>query len=334
VAVQLPAASSATIEAPAGAGKSFWARYRLPYLYILPASAILAVVTLYPIFYGLYLSFTDYRLRNLRGRTPDWIWFRNYERILKNELPLTEFNFWRILGFNITWTITNVILHVVIGLAVALLLNRRRILFRKFWRAVFVIPWAMPPLVVATIWKNMFDSQFGAINLTLDALGLPHTIRWLESTSPPIPFLPFLPLSYFAVLITNVWLGWPFMMVIATGALQSIPVDLYEAARVDGASRWRQFTDITLPLLRPAMVPAIMYGTILTFNQFNVIYFITAGGPLSKTEIFVTQAFKLVNPGGLYGVASAFSVLIFFILLIITLAQNRVMRGLEGWSDA
>ena len=334
MAVQLPAASSATIEAPAGAGKSFWARYQLPYLYILPASAILAVVTLYPIFYGLYLSFTDYRLRNLRGRTPDWIWFRNYERILKNELPLTEFNFWRILGFNITWTITNVILHVVIGLAVALLLNRRRILFRKFWRAVFVIPWAMPPLVVATIWKNMFDTQFGAINLTLDALGLPHTIRWLESTSPPIPFLPFLPLSYFAVLITNVWLGWPFMMVIATGALQSIPVDLYEAARVDGASRWRQFTDITLPLLRPAMVPAIMYGTILTFNQFNVIYFITAGGPLSKTEIFVTQAFKLVNPGGLYGVASAFSVLIFFILLIITLAQNRVMRGLEGWSDA
>jgi len=334
MAVQLPAASTATIEAPAGSGKSFWARYRLPYLYILPASAILAVVTLYPIFYGLYLSFTDYRLRNLRGRAPDWIWFRNYERILKNELPLTEFNFWRILGFNITWTITNVILHVVIGLAVALLLNRRRIVFRKFWRAIFVIPWAMPPLVVATIWKNMFDTQFGAINLTLDAIGLPHTIRWLESTTPPIPFLPFLPLSYFAVLITNVWLGWPFMMVIATGALQSIPADLYEAAKVDGASRWRQFTDITLPLLRPAMVPAIMYGTILTFNQFNVIYFITAGGPLSKTEIFVTQAFKLVNPGGLYGVASAFSVLIFFILLIITLAQNRVMRGLEGWSDA
>jgi arabinogalactan oligomer / maltooligosaccharide transport system permease protein len=215
-----------------------------------------------------------------------------------------------------------------------LLLNRRRIVFRKFWRAIFVIPWAMPPLVVATVWKNMFDTQFGAINLSLDAIGLPHNIRWLESTDPPIPFLDFLPLSYFAVLITNVWLGWPFMMVVATGALQSIPADLYEAARVDGASRWRQFADITLPLLRPAMVPAIMYGTILTFNQFNVIYFITAGGPLSKTEIFVTQAFKLVNPGGLYGVASAFSVLIFFILLVITLAQNRVMRGLEGWSDA
>lgn len=334
MAVQIPAARAGTLEAPSVSGKSFWARYRLPYLYILPAAAILAVVTIYPIAFGLYLSFTNFRLRDLREGSADWVWFRNYERILKNELPLTEFNFWRILGFNVTWTITNVVLHVVIGLAVALLLNRRRILFRKFWRAIFVIPWAMPPLVVATVWKNMFDTRFGAINLSLEALGLPHNIRWLESTSPPIPFLPFLPLSYFAVLITNVWLGWPFMMVIATGALQSIPGDLYEAARVDGANRTRQLLDITLPLLRPAMVPAVMYGTILTFNQFNVIYFITAGGPLSKTEILVTQAFKLVNPGGLYGVAAAFSVLVFFILLTITMAQNRVMRGLEGWSDA
>jgi len=336
MAVQVPAAAAGKhVEAlQSGGNKGFWARYRLPYLYILPASIILAIVTLYPIAYGVYLSFTDYRIRNLRGRTPDWVWFQNYERIFKNELPLSNFDFWRIIGFNITWTITNVIFHVIFGIAVAVLLNRQRILFRKFWRAIFVIPWAMPPLVVATVWKNMFDTQFGAINLLLGSLGLPGDTRWLESTHPPIPFLPFLPLSYFAVLITNVWLGWPFMMVVATGALQSIPGDLYEAARVDGANRWRQFMDITLPLLRPAMVPAIMYGTILTFNQFNVIYFVTAGGPLGKTEILVTQAFKLVNPGGLYGVASAFSVLIFLILLVITLGQNRVMRGLEGWSDA
>jgi len=314
--------------------RSAFARFRLPYLYIFPSAVVLAIVTIYPIIYELYLSFTNYRLKNLRGTRPDWIWFENYTRILRNQLPLTEFNFWRILLFNITWTITNIVFHVVIGLAVALLLNRKRILFRKFWRAIFVIPWAMPPLVVATIWKNMFDTQFGAINLTLAQLGLPHHIRWLESTHAPIPFLPFLPLAFFAVLITNVWLGWPFMMVIATGALQSIPGDLYEAARVDGASRVDQLRDITLPLLRPAMVPAVMYGTILTFNQFNVIYFITAGGPLSKTEILVTQAFKLVNPSGLYGTAAAFSVLVFFILLIITLAQNKVSRGLEGWSDA
>lgn len=322
------------VEQPAGRGKGFWARYRLPYMYILPAAVVLAILTLYPIGYGLYLSFTDFKLRDLRDGQANWVWFENYSKILRNELPLPNFDFWQVLSFNIIWTISNVFFHVVIGIAVALLLNRRRILFRRFWRAIFVIPWAMPPLVVATVWKNMWDTQFGAINLALQAIGLPGATEWLTSTDPPIPFLPMLPLSFFAVAITNIWLGWPFMMVIATGALQSIPTDLYEAAKVDGANRLHQLRDITLPLLRPAMVPAIMYGTILTFNQFNVIYFITAGGPLGKTEILVTQAFKLVNPGGLYGVASAFSVLVFLILLVITLGQNRVMRGLEGWSDA
>ena len=316
-----------------GAGRSWWSRYRLPYLYILPAAAVLAVITLYPIGYEIYLSFTNFTTKSLRSGDADWVGLRNYERIFRNQVPLSDFNFWRILGFNFIWTIANVTLHVVIGVAVALLLNRRRIYFRKFFRAIFVIPWALPPLVAATVWKNMFDTRFGAINLSLAELGLKSDIKWLEPTSDPISFLPILPLAFFAVLIANVWLGWPFNMVVASAALQSIPSDLYEAARIDGASRWRQFWDITAPLLRPAMIPAIMYGTILTFNQFNVIYFITAGGPLGKTEILVTQAFKLVNPAGLYGVAAAFSILVFFVLLLLTLAQNKIVKGVEGYSN-
>ncbi len=316
------------------AGASWWQRYKLPYLYILPAFVVLAVVTFYPIAYQIYLSFTSFTIKNLRTGDAPWIGLRNYERIIRNQVPLPNFDFWHILAFNIVWTISNVFFHVIIGVAVALLLNRKRIVGRRVWRAIFVIPWAMPPLVVATVWKNMFDTQFGAINQLLGKLGLPNDIAWLSSTKPPIPGVDLLPLAFFAVLIANVWLGWPFMMVIATGALQSIPGDLYEAARTDGASRWQQFRDITAPLLRPAMVPAIMYGTILTFNQFNIIYFITNGGPYGKTEILVTQAFKLVNPNGLYGLAAAFSIMVFFILLVITLAQNRVARGLEGWSDA
>ena len=324
----------ATLDTVTTSNQSAWSKYKLPFLYILPAAIILAVVTLYPIGYQIYLSFTNFAIKNLRTGQADWVGLRNYERILRNEVPIPNFDFWRILVFNFTWTISNVFFHVVIGVAVALLLNRNRVVGRKFFRAAFVIPWAMPPLVVATMWRNMFDRQFGAINLLLGELGLKSDIDWLGSTTPPIEFLSFLPLAFYAVLIANIWLGWPFMMVIATGALQSIPGDLYEAAKVDGASRWRQFWDITAPLLRPAMVPAIMYGTILTFNQFNVIYFITNGGPLGQTEILVTQAFKLVNPNGLYGLAAAFSIMVFFILLVLTLAQNRVARGLEGWSDA
>jgi arabinogalactan oligomer/maltooligosaccharide transport system permease protein len=328
------ATQGGTIEGFGAGHASFWSRYKLPILYILPAFIVLAVVTLYPIAYQIYLSFTDFSLRDLRTGEADWIGLDNYERILRNRVALPNFDFWRILVFNFTWTIANVVFHVVIGVAVAVLLNRKRVIGRRVFRAMFVIPWAMPPLVVATIWRNMFDTQFGAINLLLKQIGLSGDIDWLNSTNPPIDFLSFLPLAFYAVLIANIWLGWPFMMVIATGALQSIPGDLYEAAHVDGASRWKQFWDITVPLIRPAMVPAIMYGTILTFNQFNIIYFISNGGPLGKTEILVTQAFRLVNPNGLYGLAAAFSIMVFFILLVMTLAQNRVARGLEGWSDA
>ncbi|HEV2109503.1 MAG TPA: sugar ABC transporter permease [Thermomicrobiales bacterium] len=315
---------------PAAPKRGRGSDYRLPFLYILPAAAVLGLVTLYPIVYQIYMSLTDYTRRNLRGNPPEFVGLDNFARILTNDLGISNFNFYRTLAFNVTWTVTNVFFHVTIGIAIALLLNRkRRIIGRRFFRSVFIFPWAMPPLVVAIVWRNMFNREFGAVNLLLGSLGIPNDIRWLESTNAPISFLGFLPLAFYAVLLVNVWLGWPFMMVVATGALQSIPGDLYEAATIDGANRWRQLWDITVPLLQPAMVPAIMYGSILTFNQFNVIYFITGGGPFGRTQILVTQAFELVNPQGLYGVAAAYSIIIFFVLLAITLLQNRYLRGLE-----
>ena len=122
------------------------------------------------------------------------------------------------------------------------------------------------------------------------------------------------------------------MTVVATGALQSIPAALYEAADIDGASGWQKFWSVTVPMIRPAMVPAIMLGTIWTFNQFAVIYFISEGGPFGKTEILITQAFKLVFEQRIYGVAAAFSFVVFFVLLIITLVNNRVTRATEAYN--
>jgi arabinogalactan oligomer/maltooligosaccharide transport system permease protein len=140
-------------------------------------------------------------------------------------------------------------------------------------------------------------------------------------------------LAFYCVLLANIWLGWPFMMVVATGALQSIPPDLYEAADVDGASKWVQFRSITLPMIRPAMVPAIMLGTVWTFNQFNVIFFITAGGPAGQTELLVTQAYKLIQQEQLYGAAAAFSIVVFFVLLIITLINNRITKATASFDE-
>ena len=121
------------------------------------------------------------------------------------------------------------------------------------------------------------------------------------------------------------------MMVIATGALQSIPTDMYEAADMDGANYWQKLFSITLPLIRPSMIPAIMLGIMMTFNQFSIIYFVTGGGPLGMTEILVTQGFKLVNPQGWYGVAAAFNIIVFVILASITLITNRVSRATEPY---
>jgi arabinogalactan oligomer/maltooligosaccharide transport system permease protein len=220
---------------------------------------------------------------------------------------------------------------------IAVLLNVKGLWFKRFYRAVYILPIVLPTLVIAVVWRNMFDPDYGAINLFLAGVGkifgiAPEVfkIRWIDQVDYPISWLP-LPLSYFALLITNIWLGWPFMTIVATGALQSIPGDLYEAASIDGATPRQSFFSITVPLLRPAMIPAAVYGIVTTFNLFNLIYLLSGGGPLRKTEILVTTAYRLVNENRLYGVAAAFSVIIFFVLLGLTLLTNRITKATERY---
>lgn len=307
---------------------------KLAFFYILPAFLLMAFITFYPLLYQFWLSLTDFELRNLRLLNPNFVGLQNYLRVVITGLPVTNYDFWRILIFNLFWTVVNVTLHVTIGVIVAMALNTKQLPGKRFYRSFFVIPWALPSLISGMMWANMWHDKFGAINLLLKELGTRSDIRWLLDTNPVVnlPHIGLvLPLSFFAVLIANIWLGWPFMMVIATGALQSIPTELYEAAEVDGGTKWQQFRKITLPLIRPAMVPAIMIGIMMTFNQFNIIFFVTGGGPIGLTEILVTQGFKLVNPQGWYGVASAFNIIVFIILAAITLITNRVSRATEPY---
>ncbi len=305
-------------------------RNKLAYKYILPAAIVMAIVTAYPIIYEIWMAFTNFTIVNLKNPHPAFVGLKNFIDIFKNNVPLENFNFWRTLGFNLIWTFTNVFFHVLIGLSLAVALNTPKLAMKKVYRSLLIIPWAVPSYISALIWKNMFDTQFGAVNLLLAKLGLPHNIAWLTNPNAPIKFLSILPYAFYADLITNVWLGFPFMMVVALGALQSVPKELYEAARIDGATERQQFFSITLPLIRFAMTPAIMLGLIWTFNQFNVIYLVSGGGPLGETEILVTQAYKLVNPAGLFGVASAFGLIVFLILLFITLVTNRISKATES----
>jgi len=324
-----------------GKNKKGFFRELNPYLYLIPAFIVMGIITFYPMGFEIWMSFTNYGLKNLRfdAPLPDFVGAANYLSILSDDLGLSNFNFWSVLSFNLWWTFSNVIIHVSLGILIAVALNTSGLWFKGLYRAIYILPIVIPQVIIANVFRNMYDPDYGAVNQGLAIVGgwfglsdaLFH-IRWIDQVNYPITWLP-LTLSYFALLITNIWLGWPFMTIVASGALQSIPKDLYEAATIDGASGMQQFWRITLPLIRPAMVPAAVYGTIATFNLFGLIYFLSGGGPLRRTEILLTAAYRLVTEQRLYGVAAAFCVYIFFILLALTLILNRFTRATESYDD-
>jgi arabinogalactan oligomer/maltooligosaccharide transport system permease protein len=234
---------------------------------------------------------------------------------LARDWPITSsLSFYFTLIVTIGWTLGNLLFHVGIGLALALLLREPWLKFKGIYRVLLIIPWAIPNYITALIWKGMFHQQFGAINGLLSSVGL-EPVSWFAQFST----------SFAANLITNTWLGFPFMMVVSLGALQSIPRDLEAAAAVDGASGFQRFWYITLPLLKPALLPAIVLGSVWTFNMFNVIYLVSAGEPDSSTDILISDAYRWAfSRGNRYGYASAYAVLIFFILYGYSKLGNRI----------
>lgn len=332
---------------PASPGRSDQKQNNLAYLYLIPAFAVMAVITFYPLLYQVVISFTNFETKHLlKGlASPDlkFLGLENYIKILTGGLPVQNFEFFRVLVYNLWWAVTNVMVHVPAGVLIAVMLNVPGLWFKKYYRALYILPVVVPPLVVATVWRNIFDEQYGAMNQFLTTLTHlfgaidPVRIRWLAEFTPPIPFLlpgvP-LPLAYYAMMIANFWLGWPFMTLVATGALQSIPKDLYEAASIDGASSTQQFWNVTVPLLRPAMVPAAIYGFTLSFNLFNFVYFMTQGGPARSTEILVTFAYDLVRNLRLFGAAAAFAVIVFAVSTVLFLITNRLTRATQSYTEA
>jgi arabinogalactan oligomer/maltooligosaccharide transport system permease protein len=312
---------------------------RTAYIYLAPALLIMAVITFYPLVFQTWISFTDFGVVNVPqgAPAPNWVGISNYERILQGKLGIPNFDFMRIVLFNLWWALSNVVIHVVLGVGIAILLNIQGLRFKGIYRALFILPVVIPPIIVATVWQHMFDRDNGAINEGLKLIGAlfkvppeAFNINWLQQVQDPIPFLP-LPLAYFALLAANTWLGWPLNSVVATGALQSIPRELYEAAEMDGAGAWAKFRNVTLVFLRPAMIPYAIYGFVITFNLFYLTYFMTGGGPFGRTELLVTQAYTLVNSNRLYGVAAAFGVFMFFILLAITIFFNRLTKATASY---
>ncbi|AGB40097.1 permease component of ABC-type sugar transporter [Halobacteroides halobius DSM 5150] len=280
----------------------FWEKNRFAYLMLLPAFIGVFFVIIYPFFYNLKLAFSDLNMYSMRAfiknGTLNYIGFKNFVEVV------TTSDFWTVFGRTIVWTVVNVACHVGFGILLAILLDRDMKL-KGIYRTLLVIPWAIPQYIVILVWKGMFNYRFGAINLMLNKLGF-ESIAWLSD--PTTGFL--------AAIIVNVWLGIPFMMMIALGGLQSIDPNYYEAAEIDGASNWQQVKNVTLPLLKPVMIPAVILGVVWTFKNLKVIFMLTAGTLTGKIDILVTYVYKAAFTYYRYGYAAAFSFVIFLILLI------------------
>ena len=289
-----------------------WNKNRLAYLLVGPSLVVIFLTIVYPFFYNVVLSFSNMSLRNFQ----DWqvTGLQNYQEVF------TEPKFYIVLLKTIIWTVVCVFFHVLIGLLLAVTLNGP-VWGKSIYRVILILPWAIPAYITALTWRGMFNFEYGAINLLANQwLGL-SPINWLGDATN----------AFIAVITTNVWLGFPFMMVIALGGMQGIPGELYEAARMDRVPRWKQFWHITLPMLKPVLTPAITLGTIWTFNNLNVIWLVSnTGEPSDQTHILVSYVYKAVFNLYQYGYGAALSMVIFVLLLVFCLLFLWRTQATEG----
>jgi len=259
-------------------------------------------VTVYPVIYVLYLSF---HRKLLIFDISRFVGLDNYLFLLNDG------RFWNALGNTAYFTALSVSLELALGLSIALLINRSFRL-RGAVRAVVLIPWAIPTVVSARMWEWMYNTDFGIINYLLGT-----GVNWLGS--------PFWALN--AAVAMDVWKTTPFVAILLMAGLQVIPRELYQAARLDGAGGWTVFRRITLPLLKPVMLVALIFRTLDAFRVFDAIYVLTGGGPANTTETLSIYAYKVLFQTLQFGYGSTLSVIVFLCTGCITVVYIRMFSG-------
>jgi arabinogalactan oligomer / maltooligosaccharide transport system permease protein len=238
--------------------------------------------------------------------------------------------------WNVLFAVSTVLINTVVGVFLAVLLNNPNLRFRALYRTLLIIPWALPTVITIQVWRGFLNQNFGAINRLLMLFDLtPVPVNWLLGDEWA---------ARAAVLLVNLWLGFPFMMTATLGALSAIPRDIYEAAKIDGATAIQTFWGVTAPLLRTALVPITLTGFAFNFNNFGLIFLLTDGGPPVEwgtatargTDILISWAYNTAfrNQGGYaYGMGSAISIVIFVITLAVSLINFRVTGALKETSN-
>jgi trehalose/maltose transport system permease protein len=284
---------------------------RLGWLLVLPSVIVVLLVALYPLFETIRLSFTNARLASAREIRN--VGFENYRRILEDEL------FWRALKHTMSITVVAVSLEAILGMIIALAIHSN-FRGRGLVRTSMLVPWAIPTVVSSVLWGWMLHDSFGFINSLFYRLGFQSEVQraWIENPATALG----------AVIAVDVWKTTPFMALLLLAGLQIIPSDVYEAAYVDGASKWQQFWQMTLPLVRPALLVALIFRTMDTFRIFDLVWVLNAGATSTMTvAIYVQQ--ELIQ-GSKLGYGSAGAVIIFLCIGLMVLGYSRLIQVEEG----
>jgi ABC-type sugar transport system permease subunit len=282
---------------------------RLGYALVAPVVIVLLAITAYPLFYNVWNSFHYADFLDVATYSA-FAGLRNYADLFSAHQFVPALV--RTLGF----TVVSVAVETAIGLGIALALNRP-FRGRGIVRAAVFIPWAVPTVVSAELWKTMFDPQSGFVNYILAHLHLPlATTTWLDGTWT----------AWTAILVADAWRNTPFMAIVLLAGLQVIPRDIYEAAKIDGASAWQTFRRLTLPLLMPALLVALIFRTLSSFLIFDVVYIMTGGGPGTSTTVLSVLNYQAFLDDFNYGYGGAIAVAMVIMALIIAGAYQRILR--------
>lgn len=280
-------------------------------LLIAPTVLIFCMVIVYPLISAIYLSLFSIYTPTLQGR---WIGLDNYAELLASG------EFWNALGVNLVWTVGTLSLQLIFGIALALLLHEN-IVFRSLARSLILFPYFVSTVVAVLVWRWLFNDLYGILN---------HLLMWAGIVSMPLDWLGRMPNAMISIILVGAWKYFPFVVICVLARLQTIPDHLYEAATIDGASRWSRFTDITLPQLREVLFIVILLRAIWDFKEFDLIFLMTGGGPVTSTQTLPLLVYKEAFAINEMGAASAVAVLMMLGMLGFMVLYFRSRRFSES----
>jgi multiple sugar transport system permease protein len=278
-----------------------------PYLFILPFLIFCLALLLYPVIYSLTLSFRDATVETfVSGEMP-------FNGLTQYQAALADPVFWRALINTVLFAFFSILFQFTIGFLLALFFQADFPL-KNFCLALLLIPWVSPVLTAANIFKGLFN-EIGPVNQIFNSIGL-HPLPWLADPAYAFP----------ATIVANIWIGFPFNFILLYAGMRSIPIEVYEAARIDGARFWKRVAYITLPMLKPVSVAVLTLGTIYTVKVFDLVFIMTGGGPANGTQLLSTYAYQVGFSVLNFGEAAAIATLMVLLVLLLNLVQLLLQR--------